>query len=50
MIINDCNAESYFIGYVNKIKANYGQINQGVLIKLFNVLYYTFFYGSHMWN
>ena len=40
---------SAFIGYVNKVKANFGHLQIYVLCKLFK-LYCCSFYGSQMWK
>ena len=37
------------IGYVNKLKDNYGKMNQDVLLKLFKS-HCSSFYGSPLWN
>ena len=46
----DCNIKkSFFIGYVNKLMANYGRLQTSVLINLFKS-YCCSFYGSHLWK
>ena len=40
---------SAFIGYVNKVKANFGHLQMYVLCKLFKI-YCCSFYGSQMWK
>ena len=40
---------SEFIGYVNKVKANFGHSQMYVLCKLFKI-YCCSFYGSQMWK
>ena len=46
----DCNIKKcFFIGYVNKLMANYGRLQTTVLINLFNS-YCCCFYGSHLWK
>ena len=46
----DCNIKTYFfIGYVNKLMANYGRLQTSVLINLVNS-YCCSFYGSHLWK
>ena len=46
----DCITEkSYFIGYVNKLKVNFGKMTHNVLINLFKS-YCCSFYSSHLWK
>ena len=41
--------KSYFIGYVNKFKVNFGKMTHNVLINLFKS-YCCSFYSSHIWK
>ena len=41
--------KSYFIGYVNKLRVNYGEITHNVLINLYKS-YCCSFYSSHLWK
>ena len=46
----DCNFKrSMFIGYVNKLRCNYGKVQYNVLINLFKS-YCCSFYGSQLWR
>ena len=46
----NCNIKKFFfIGYVNKLMANYGRLQTNVLINLFKS-YCCSFYGSHLWK
>ena len=46
----DCNIKHYFfIGYFNKLMANYGILQTSVLINIFKS-YCCSFYGSHLWK
>ena len=48
--IPDCNfKKSLFIGYVNKLRSNFGMLQSNVLINLFKS-YCCSFYGSHLWK
>ena len=48
--ITDCNfKKSLFIGYVNKLRSNFGKLQSKVLINLFKS-YCCLFYGSHLWK
>ena len=55
-INKDCNEipdynffKSLFIGYVNKLRSNFGMLQSNVLINLFKS-YCCSFYGSHLWK
>ena len=46
----DCiTKKSYFIGYINKLKVNFGKMTHNVLINLFKS-YCCSFYSSHLWK
>ena len=48
--VTDCNfKKSLFIGYVNKLRSNFGKMQLSTLISLFKS-YCCFFYGSHLWK
>ena len=48
--IPDCNfKKSLFIGYVNKLRSNFGMLQSNVLINLFKS-YCCSYYGSHLWK
>ena len=38
-----------FIGYVNKLKSNYGKLQPNIIVNLFKS-YCCLFYGSILWN
>ena len=38
-----------FVGYVNKVKSNFGKMQSSVLINLFKA-YRCSFYGSQLWK
>ena len=46
----DCiTKKSYFIGYVNKLKVNFGKMIHNILINLFKS-YFSSFYSSRIWK
>ena len=48
--VTDCNfKKSLFIGYVNKLRSNFGKMQLSTLISLFKS-YCCSFYGSHLWK
>ena len=48
--VADCNfKKSLFIGYINKLRSNFGKMQLSTLISLFKS-YCCSFYGSHLWN
>ena len=48
--VNDCTFKNFmFIGYVNKLRSNFGKMQHSVLANLFKA-YCCYFYGSQLWN
>ena len=47
--VTDCNFKSLFIGYVNTLQSNFGEMQPSTLISLLKS-YCCSFYGSHLWK